>query len=101
MSFIAAFPAVYRDSLANGKQHNGVHEWNKEPRRVAAGRGGGGGARYRPGVALPLVSPLVTSFAGSRQRSDKETGAAYKGVEGFDDELAEHKTTARVAVIVR
>lgn len=28
-SFIVAFPAVYRDSLANGKRHNGGHDGTK------------------------------------------------------------------------
>lgn len=82
MSFIAAFPAVYRDSLANGKQHNGVHEWNKEQRRVAAWRGGAGRG---PGIAQashPLVSPLVTSFAGVGSGVIKRQAPRARGVQG-------------------
>lgn len=76
MSFIAAFPAVYRDSLANGKRHNGVHEWNKESTK-------GGGGRYRQASPACIVARNVVR--GRRERSDKETRvrAAYKGVEGL------------------
>lgn len=47
MSFIAAFPAVYRDSLANGKRHNGRTRIGTKSRRD--------GTRYRQ--AMPVVSP--------------------------------------------
>lgn len=64
VSFIAAFPAVYRDSLANGKRHNG-HDGTRMEQRVDATRRG----QVSPGVARCIA--LVTSFAGVG--SDKET----------------------------
>lgn len=67
MSFIAAFPAVYRDSLANGKRHNGR---TRMEQRVDATRRDGTG----PGIARRCIArciALVTSFAGVG--SDKET----------------------------
>lgn len=82
VSFIAAFPAVYRDSLANGKQHNGVHEWNKEP-------------PTRRGQVSPYRPRNVVH--GRRGRSDKETAAAaWKG-----STSARNTKRPRVAVIVR
>lgn len=58
-SFIVAFPAVYRDSLANGKRYNGGHAGTKRwP------------CRYRGVASLGIA--LVTSFV-SQGCSDKET----------------------------
>lgn len=58
-SFIVAFPAVYRDSLANGKRYNGGHAGTKR-----------WSCRYRGVASLGIA--LVTSFV-SQGCSDKET----------------------------
>lgn len=68
-SFIVAFPAVYRDSLANGKRHNGGHDGTKSRP-----------CRYRPRNVVAQ---------GCR---DKETPVAEaRGRQGLDESIGENE----------